>query len=77
MFAGVFKYENTGYGRKIVDYLFKKRAERPAVRYERERKVQADSDRSDIRMFETGLSPQRYGDFGESSRNAEIAEGEG
>lgn len=65
-----------GYGRKIIDYLFKKRAERSAVCYERERKVQADSDRCDIRMFETGLPPQRYGDFGQSPRAAENAEGE-
>ena len=43
------------YGRKIIDYIFKRWTERPAICYEPERKVQADSDRSDIRVFETGL----------------------
>ena len=38
------------YGRKIIDYIFKRWAERPAICYEPERKVQADSDRSDIRV---------------------------
>ncbi len=63
-----------GYGRKIISYLFKKREDSPAIRYEPERKVQADSDRSDIRVFETGLSPQRHGDYRQSPRNAEEAE---
>ena len=62
------------YGRKIIDYIFAKRTKRPAICYELERKVQADSDRSDIRVFETGLSPQRYGDNRQSTRNAEEAE---
>ena len=62
------------YGRKIINYIFAKRSKCPAIRYELERKVQADSDRSDIRVFETGLSPQRYGDNGQSTRNAEEAE---
>lgn len=39
------------YGRKIIDYIFKRWAERPAICYEPERKVQADSDRSDIRVL--------------------------
>ena len=61
------------YGRKIIDYIFAKRSKCPAICYELERKVQADSDRSDIRVFETGLSPQRHGDNGQSTRNAEEA----
>ena len=47
-------------------YIFKRWAERPAICYEPERKVQADSDRSDIRVFETGLSTQRYGVTGKA-----------
>ena len=62
------------YGIKIIDYIFAKRSKRPAICYELERKVQADSDRSDIRVFETGLSPQQYGDNWQSTRNAEEAE---
>ena len=62
------------YGRKYIDYIFGKRSNSSAVSYEREQKIQADSDRSDIRVFETGLSPQRYGDNGKSTRNAEEAE---
>ena len=55
------------YGRKIIDYIFKRC-------YEPERKVQADSDRSDIRVFETGLSTQQYGDNRQSTRTAEKEE---
>ena len=62
------------YGRKIIDYIFKRWAECPAICYEPERKVQADSDRSDIRVFETGLSPQQYGDNRQSTRTAEEEE---
>ena len=62
------------YGRKIIDYIFKKRSERPAICYESERKVQADSDRSDIRVFETGVSAQRHGDNRQSTRDAEEEE---
>ena len=62
------------YGRKIIDYIFKKRTKRPAICYEPERKVQADSDRSDIRVFETGISAQQYGDNWQSTRNAEEEE---
>ena len=42
--------------------------------YEPERKVQADSDRSDIRVFETGLSTQRHGDYWQGKRTAEEEE---
>ena len=62
------------YGRKIIDYIFKRWAERAAICYEPERKVQADSDRSDIRVFETGLSTQQYGDHRKSTRTAEDEE---
>ena len=45
-----------------------------AICYEPERKVQANSDRSDIRVFETGLSTQQYGDNRQSTRTAEEEE---
>ena len=57
-----------------IDYIFKKRTKCPAIRYELERKVQADSDRSDIRVFETGVSSQRHGDYWQGKRNAEEKE---
>ena len=62
------------YGRKIIDYIFGKRSDSSSVCYEREQKIQADSDRSDIRMFEIGLSTQRHGDYRQSTRNAEEEE---
>ena len=43
------------YGRKIIDYIFKRWTERPAIYYEPERKVQTDSDQSDIRVLGTGI----------------------
>ena len=66
------KMEN--YGRKIIDYIFGKRSNGSRISYEREQKVQADSDRSDIRVFETGVSAQRHGNIRQSSRTAEEAE---
>ena len=62
------------YGRKIIDYIFGKRSDCPAIHYECERKIQADSDRSDIRVFETGLSTQRHGDYWQGKRTAEEEE---
>ena len=62
------------YGRKIIDYIFGKRSNGSRISYEREQKVQADSDRSDIRVFETGVSAQPHGNIGQSSRTAEEAE---
>ena len=59
------------YGRKNIDYIFGKRSNSSAVSYEREQKIQANSDRSDIRVFETGISPQRHGNIRQSSRAAE------
>ena len=51
------------HGRKIINALFKKRTTSPAIRVELESKIQADSDRSDIRVFEAPLSIERYGDY--------------
>lgn len=55
------------YGRKIINAIFKKRAVSPAVCVELESKVQADCDRSDIRVFENGLSIEQYGDYQQST----------
>lgn len=64
------------YGQKIISSLFKKWTDSTAVRVELESKVQADSDRSDIRMFEAGLPNEQYGDYEQSTRvAAQEAEG--
>ena len=68
----IIRMEN--YGRKIINYIFGKRSNSSSISYEREQKVQADSDRSDIRVFETGLSTQQYGDNRQSTRTAEEEE---
>ncbi len=62
------------YGRKIIDYIFGKRSDCAPIHYECEQKIQADSDRSDIRVFETGVSSQRHGDYWQGKRNAEEKE---
>ena len=62
------------YGRKIIDYIFGKRPDCAPIHYECEQKIQADSDRSDIRVFETGVSSQRHGDYWQGKRNAEEKE---
>ena len=66
--------ENWQSTRNAEEDIFKRWAKRPAICYEPERKVQADSDRSDIRVFETGLSTQQYGDNRQSTRTAEEEE---
>ena len=50
------------YGRAIIDAIFAKRTDRLAIYPGLESKVQADRDRGDIRMFETGLSAEQCGD---------------
>lgn len=55
------------YGRKIINSIFKKRTVSPAVCVELESRVQADSDRSDIRVFEIGLSFEQYGNYEQST----------
>ena len=39
-------------------------------RWVKESKFEADSSRSDIRVFEIGLSSQQYGDYEQGTRNA-------
>ena len=58
------------YGRKVIEALFKRRTECPAIRAEFASRSEADSDRSDIRVFEAGLSAEQYGDYEQSTGNA-------
>ena len=58
------------YGRKVIEALFKRRTECPAIRAEFASRSEADSDRSDIRVFEAGLSTEQYGDYEQSTGNA-------
>ena len=58
------------YGRKVIESLFKRRTECPAIRAEFASRSEADSDRSDIRVFEAGLSAEQYGDYEQSTGNA-------
>ena len=55
------------YGHKIIEVLFKRRAKRTAICAELASRCEADSDRSDIRVFETGLSAEQYGDYQQGS----------
>lgn len=55
------------YGRKIIKYFFAKWTESNRLCYEYLPRIQADSHRSDIRVFETRISTQRYGDNLEST----------
>ena len=58
------------YGRKVIESLLKRRTERPAICAEFAARSEADSDRSDIRVFEAGLSAEQYGDYEQSTGNA-------
>ena len=58
------------YGHSIIRTLFKRRTERPAICAEFAARSEADSDRSDIRVFEAGLSAEQYGDYEQSTGNA-------
>ncbi len=51
------------YGRKIIENLFKGRTERASICAEFESRSEADSGRSDIRVFEIGLSAEQSGDY--------------
>ena len=58
------------YGKRIIDNLIKRRTKRPPVCAELESRSEADSDRSDIGMFEVGLSAEQYGNYEQGTRNA-------
>lgn len=58
------------YGRKIINTLFRRWTQRSQLCVKLATRCEADSDRSDIRMFEVGLSSQQYGDYEQSTGNA-------
>ncbi len=65
------------YGRKIIQYLFKKRQKCHGIRVVFASRSEADCDRSHIRMFEIGLSSEQYGDYEQGTRAAaQTCEGE-
>ena len=51
------------YGHRLIETLFKRRPERIAICAGLTSRSEADSDRSDIGVFETGLSAQQSGDY--------------
>ncbi|MCI6102708.1 MAG: hypothetical protein MR709_06610 [Bacteroidales bacterium] len=55
------------YGRKIINAIFKKWTDSTGICVELGTKVQADSDRSDIGVFEIGLPPEQHGDYEQST----------
>lgn len=55
------------YGHRIIGTLFKKREERAAICAELASRREADRDHRDIRVFETGLSPEQFGDYQQGS----------
>lgn len=57
-------------GHTFIRSIFRRRAERTPVCAELASRSEADSDRSDIRMFEIGLSTQQPGDYEQSTGNA-------
>ena len=58
------------YGRKIINDLFKRRTKRTQLCAKLATRSEADRDRCDIRVFETGLSTQQYGDYEYGAENA-------
>ena len=57
-------------GHTFIRSIFRRRAERTPVCAELASRSEADSDRSDIRMFEVGLSVKQHGDYEQSTGNA-------
>lgn len=57
----------TNYGHRIIETLFKRRTERPAICAEFASRGEADSDRSDIGVFEAGVSIEQFGDYQQST----------
>lgn len=55
------------YGHRIIETLFKRRTERPAISAEFANRSKTDSDRSDIGVFEVGLSAEQYGNYEQST----------
>lgn len=56
-------------GHNFIRSIFRRRTERTPVCAELASRSEADSDRSDIRMFEVGLSAKQSGDYEQSTGN--------
>ena len=54
-------------GHNFIRSIFRRRTERTPVCAELASRSEADSDRSDIRMFEVGLSAKQSGDYEQST----------
>lgn len=57
-------------GHNFIRSIFRRRTERTPVCAELASRSEADSDRSDIRMFEVGLSVKQPGDYEQSTGNS-------
>lgn len=56
------------YGRTVINALFKRRTKCASICAELESRSEADCDRSDIGVFEAGLSSEQHGDHQQSTR---------
>ena len=56
------------YGKKIIETLFTRRTECATICPRIASKTEVDSDRSDIRVFEVGISAEQYGDYEQGTR---------
>ena len=56
------------YGKRIIETLFTRRTKCAAICPKLASKTEVDSDRSDIRVFEVGLSAEQYGDYEQGTR---------
>ena len=56
-------------GHTFIKNIFRRRAKRTPVCAELASRREADSDRSDIRMFEIGLSAKQSGDYEQGTGN--------
>ena len=56
------------YGKKIIETLFKRRTECATICSRIASKTEVDSDRSDIRVFEVGVSAEQYGNYEQGTR---------
>ena len=54
--------------KKNIETLFKRRTECATICSRIASKTEVDSDRSDIRVFEVGVSAEQYGDYEQGTR---------
>ena len=55
-------------GKQIIETLFKRRTECATICSRIASKTEVDSDRSDIRVFEVGVSAEQYGNYEQGTR---------